>query len=187
MKFKSWAFKLLSRAGASTHQLYTVPHKNYPFKLFLLLADAKNGECITADPPCIKDDFTLALQDKYDFKHPSPELLTILATTALCQPTDIGHVEANHASIRRQVTQRSVQTWVCGVAGASAHWVFQRMRSTCRGCAGKAKRKRVAKASGANKGSQGRGWTTQGFSQIEKMCQVTNEQDISHQQQESSN
>eukprot|EP00971_Amphidinium_carterae_P008050 159372-Amphidinium_carterae.1 len=126
--FRALAFRLLSRGGAATYQLYAHGHSKFPFPTFLMLVDPHKGKDIIDTPDCCKDSWTLSLQSQFDFTQVPKELLMILALTAVCQYTDIGHIEANHASIRRQVTQRSVQTWVYGVAAASTQWVLQRLR-----------------------------------------------------------
>jgi hypothetical protein len=51
-----------------------------------------------------------------------------LVAHANIQWTDISGVEARHASIRRQLMTRSIQTTTFGIADASAEWVFQNLR-----------------------------------------------------------
>eukprot|EP00971_Amphidinium_carterae_P148062 2934459-Amphidinium_carterae.7 len=126
--FRALAFKLFSRAGAATYQLYSFPHQLFPYRTFLLISHPELAEEISAIPDCCKDGWTLALQREHGFVGLPENVLSILVLTAMTQHTDIGHVEANHASIRRHVMQKSVQTWTLTLLSASTQWVFQRLR-----------------------------------------------------------
>eukprot|EP00971_Amphidinium_carterae_P328104 6459822-Amphidinium_carterae.1 len=117
-----------SRAGAIMWQIYAHPHQVFPYKTFKVLADASIGAVIHSMLACVLDGWTSELCKHYNVQNLPDELMHILGVSAMQQATDIGHIEANHASVRRQVTMRSIQTWVSGAVGASTHWLLQRHR-----------------------------------------------------------
>ena len=118
---------MLSRGGASVFQLLEVPHRSYPFRLFLLIDNAGMRANLASDPDCTRDDFSKALLKRYP-GFEGEECVKVLESIAFKQSTDIGGVEARHASIRRQMTAKSVHTWTFDVLSASAEWVLQNFR-----------------------------------------------------------
>ena len=83
---------------------------------------------MVADPPCLKDGYTLALQRQHA-ELTGPEFQSCLRLQAHLQMVDIAGIEARHASVRRQVTARSVQTWRLSLAQASSEWLLQNIRA----------------------------------------------------------
>ena len=119
---RSESFRLLSRIGAAIAQLLAQPHSLYPVKLCPGL-----GREMAAEPNCLKDDWTLKLQTEYP-QLEGAELQAILRVQASHQALDISTIESRHASIRRQVVCKSVQTWRLSLAQLSAEWLIQNFR-----------------------------------------------------------
>eukprot|EP00971_Amphidinium_carterae_P352813 6492740-Amphidinium_carterae.1 len=124
---KALAHTLLSRAGAAVHQLLSVPHQQYPMKTYRLIKEPEFGEAIASDKQCVKDNFTLALQ-AMSADLCAPEVRQILMAHSQLQKTDISGIESRHASIRRSIFSRSLQTWRYGVEAASTDFVLQSCR-----------------------------------------------------------
>eukprot|EP00971_Amphidinium_carterae_P021526 424705-Amphidinium_carterae.2 len=128
MSFRSLAFKLIARAGCCVHQLFSLPHQCFPVKLFLLISQPWRASEFAGLPACTKDKFTRALEAELNLEELPDVLLQQLVLVASLQHTDIGHVECNHAAIRRQIFSR-IQTWVMPICAAFASWMFQRLRT----------------------------------------------------------
>ena len=127
-RWRTNAFKVLSRGAAAVHQLISVPHQGFPYQTFLLLEDPAKSATIAAQPVCLKDGFTRSLASQWTGLD-SPQVRAVLEAMATKQPLDISGVEARHASIRRQLHSKSVQTWAMGVTSASGEWVLQQFRN----------------------------------------------------------
>ena len=124
---RAWAFRVLSRLGATVMQGVGQPHQCYPTKLFSLLSHPEQSQELAGEPLCLKDTWTAQLQAQYpDFL--SEDFVNILRVQASLQMVDIAGIEAKHASIRRQVTLRSVQTWPLSFSRTSAEWLLQNVR-----------------------------------------------------------
>ena len=102
VKFRSLCFRLLTRASACVYQLLALSHKIFPIRLFRLIKQ----------------------------RHLSAEYAAIpqLVCQAWSMRSDISDIESRHASIRRQLTPRSVQTWKLGFAQAGSEWLLQTFR-----------------------------------------------------------
>ena len=127
VSFTCKAFRLLSRLGCAVEQLLAHPHRQFPICLFKLLRHPELAADFIGVSKCQKDAWTQSVEDAY----PSlggEEFMHILVAHANIQWTDISGVEARHASIRRQLMTRSIQTTTFGIADASAEWVFQNLR-----------------------------------------------------------
>ena len=73
------------------------------------------------------DTWTLVMQEQYpDLR--GDDFLATLTLHAHLQSTNISNIEAKHASVRRQLTARSVQTWALKMPTASAEWLCQHIR-----------------------------------------------------------
>ena len=126
-QFRALCFRVLARQGAAVEQLLAHPHRQFPFALFQLLETPEEASNLVTIPECRKDTWTLAMQEQ----HPDLQGDDFLATVALhahLQSTNISNIEAKHASVRRQLTARSVQTWALKMVTASAEWLCQHIR-----------------------------------------------------------
>ena len=128
-RFAGLAFRTLSRMGAAVIQLLVHHHQQYPWRLFLLLDSPQLAPDLVAEPACRKDAWTQRLQRLYP-EFQGEEFMAILHLHATQQPVDIASIEAKHASIRRQVCMRSVQTWTLGFSHTSAEWLLQCFRKS---------------------------------------------------------
>ena len=124
---RALAFRLLSRAAASVHHLLSESHQTCPVRLYKLLADPDLAPTLAEQPPCVKDSWTQALQKQYP-RFSEPEFMNILIGLGCSLRTDISSIEAKHASIRRQLTSKSIQTWRLGLSQASSEWILQGCR-----------------------------------------------------------
>ena len=126
---RGWAFRILSRMGAAVMQGVGHAHTTYPTKLFTLLTQPEQAAKLASEPDCLKDTWTLQIQRQ----HPTlsgEDFLNVLRVQASVQMVDIAAIEARHASIRRQVTLRSVQTWPLAFSRTSAEWLLQNVRTS---------------------------------------------------------
>ena len=126
-QFRALCLRVLARQGAAVEQPLAHPHRQFPFALFQLLETPEEASNMVTIPECRKDTWTLAMQEQ----HPDLRGDDFLATVTLhahLQSTNISNIEAKHASVRRQLTARSVQTWALKMATASAEWLCQHIR-----------------------------------------------------------
>eukprot|EP00971_Amphidinium_carterae_P176442 3498431-Amphidinium_carterae.2 len=135
MQFRTKAFRLISRASAGVFQLLSVPHKAYPYRVFLLLADPSLKSVLAREPNCLRDKFSQKLLDLYP-GYEGEEVLQVLYCIATCQHTDIAPIEARHSTVRRHMQAR-VQTWRLDICGASAEFLFQNFRRSLASVASK--------------------------------------------------
>eukprot|EP00971_Amphidinium_carterae_P012455 245093-Amphidinium_carterae.1 len=124
---QSFCHRLFFRACCCVEELYAKPHKSFPTRLFGLLHDVSQAASIKAIPSCCKDDWTNMLQQKYpdlqgeEFQH-------VLLSQSCLIKTDISALEAKHATIRRFLVSKSVQTHKLGLETTSCEWLLQHMR-----------------------------------------------------------
>ena len=123
------AMVMMCRPAALIEELLGSVHRKYPFKLFTLLTDRDAIAHIQSSSRCLLDPWSKALIDKY------PDLSNIELKEILylhCQScsNNIAEIEAKHASNRRVVHQRSVQTHAIQVPTLSAEWLGQNQRRT---------------------------------------------------------
>eukprot|EP00971_Amphidinium_carterae_P262368 5204331-Amphidinium_carterae.1 len=116
--------RLISRASALIHVLLQRPHRSFPLAMFSLIHHPERAAELRQCPDCVKDKWTVELQQSYP-TFQEPELVDVLISEAQTMHTDIAGIEARHASVRRQLHFRSLQTHPCGLKGASAQWIFQ--------------------------------------------------------------
>ena len=127
VEYRALAFRVLSRQGALVHQLIGHVHQQFPFALFKLLERPDLADELRSVPPCRKDAWTISMEETFP-DHTDVAFHQTLKLHAELQNTNIANIEARHASIRRQLTARSVQTWALKMTTASAEWVFQNIR-----------------------------------------------------------
>jgi len=131
MTTRSLCFRLLSTAGCSVARALAQPHSQYPYRLFRLLDSVAHADAILQDPPCLLDPWSTAFVDPH---RAEPEGLrgdvprakaTLVAELAM---VDIAQLEAGHASIRRRLFSRGVQTHGLVLQDLSAERLLDRVR-----------------------------------------------------------
>lgn len=124
--FNCAQFSLLARQGALIHELLATPHASYPFRMFLLVADATMAEALAQDRHCIMDAWSRRFVQTNDLlSEEARQKLTLLSTMI---SVDIVRIECLHASIRRLLEARSLQTHRCELERLSAEWVAMQFR-----------------------------------------------------------
>ena len=119
-------FRMLMRAGAIVHQLLFVPHQNCPFRLFSALQDPTP---VLETPPCMQDNLMKGFLQRF----PSAEMIVsdvaqhVLATLAEFVQVDILRIEALHATSRRLINTRSLQTWSLAMSNMNAEWLIRQL------------------------------------------------------------
>ena len=126
ISFRAKCFRLLSKAGCMVWQNLHMRHASFPVAAFQLLTDPGKAVEMALVPDCRLDSWTKQLKDSFGFDH--PHLQSILIAEATLCPTAIAKVEAKHASMRRHLKGRSVQTHALSAEGCGAEWVFQSFR-----------------------------------------------------------
>ena len=107
--FRSTMFRVLSRLGSCVTELCRHPHTLFPLRMFLLLKSRDHAADILRTPPCVRGNWAnhfIHMHHSLD----SDECFFKLTIIALLWPTDIGMTESRHASIRRVLESRSLQT-----------------------------------------------------------------------------
>ena len=125
--FRATIFRVLSRLGACVTELYGHQHTLFPVRMFLLLKSKDHAAAILSTPPCVRGDWA----DNFIRKHPgldTDECFFQLTAVAMLWPTDIGMTESRHASIRRVLESRSLQTHRLQFKHLSAEWTLQQSR-----------------------------------------------------------
>ena len=148
--FRALVFRVLSRIGASVEEVQASQHRGYPFRLFLLLKNPELWGVLSTECLDMMDEwsrqFVLEYRDSV-IGVASEEMLQRLAFRARVQETDIAAIEALHATCRRLLIGRSVQTHKMSFLDLNAEWVNGRFRSNVF-CSAKKRRsfKRTTKA-----------------------------------------
>ncbi len=130
LKFNALAFRLISRQGALVHQLLKHSHEMFHVKVFKLLNDPGLAQqLIDTTPECMRGPWGEELLRM----HPGLSGLELQQKLCLMAQTctlDMAEIEARHASIRRRLVSRSVQTHCLNILDASTEWYFQQMRTS---------------------------------------------------------
>ena len=124
-------FCMLSAAACAAEFLIGMPWRSYPVKLFGMLDGRR--ECMT-DPDCVLDPLSKGLLKQFA-PVDSPAFSAVLETVASNFTLDIAAVEAKHASTRRLLHVRHVQTHLPDLAAIGAAWTCRRnvidLQETC--------------------------------------------------------
>ena len=149
VRFRSLAFRSLSRMLCAVHQLLVSKHKSFPVRLFALLDSPHLAAEMAATSACMFDAWTQSMLDA----HPTltGELcMSKLALAAYLIWTDISPIEARRATIRRILVAASIQTHVQSVEDLAARWHFVQQRTRrpefCRSASTQQKRHMFAAA-----------------------------------------
>ena len=117
-------FRLLSRAGATHHQLLERFRRGFPTQMFGALLG--NTSLLTAKP-CMLDELSTTIRQKFGTESLlcSDEARAVLAGIGELWELDIAAIEAKHASVRRALTTRGVQAPQPFLSVVSADFVVQ--------------------------------------------------------------
>lgn len=141
----SLLLRMLCRTAAAVYYYLGVRHRRYPWKVFALLSDDANvvkqaKEDILHDyshQRCVMDAFTLWVlaphidtEGRLDLKSKGAMLVGELRAIAATASIDIAAIECAHASNRRLVESKSLQTHAANLAGASCHFIGRMLRKT---------------------------------------------------------
>ena len=109
------------------HGVVCAPPTRLLVRMFLLLKSRDHAAEIPGAPPCVRGQWA----NHFIRMHPSldsGECFFKLTIIALLWPTDIGMTESRHASIRRVLESRSLQTHRLQFNHLSAEWTLQQSR-----------------------------------------------------------
>eukprot|EP00971_Amphidinium_carterae_P191683 3803512-Amphidinium_carterae.1 len=124
--FRAKCFILLMRQAAAIHELIAHKHQQFPFKMYRLLDEPHLGPSLANTPSCLLDPWSADMIDSYPTLS-SPALRPVLTTHCQISTTNISHIEALHASVRRNL-HKAPQTWCPVFPTVSAEYVCQCMR-----------------------------------------------------------
>jgi len=128
---RSKAFILLSAADCEAEENFTREHSRYPMKMSRLLCDSSIEGEILRDPDCLLDEWSREFRRKYQG---SPnglrgsESIAVLRLHCRVGKTNIKGIEARHASIRRHLMAKGVQTWAQDFEECAAEFLCQQAR-----------------------------------------------------------
>lgn len=149
---RALAFKMLSRSGAAIEQLLASHHRKAPWKTFLLVdGDPDLIAEMRRLPDCMLDEWSKQFRKDYPTLC-CEEAQAVLRLLLVLIRADISNVECKHASLRRLVIARSIQTDPVSLDKLSAMWVFMQAAKRAGRCSNRRRRgsprKSVAKARG---------------------------------------
>ena len=121
---RALAFRMLSVAACSSHHLIWHMAAGSPVALFRTLRHGEDG--LLAMPHCLFDELTTTVLALYHNQLESEECSEVLRTLAQHFHLDILDLERNHATIRRAIQSKSIQTWTTTFDTLCAHWVLRR-------------------------------------------------------------
>eukprot|EP00971_Amphidinium_carterae_P108631 2150823-Amphidinium_carterae.1 len=126
-QYRALAFMSLSRQGCVVHQLVTMVNTAFPTRLFTLMHHPEHLEQMQTLPRCVLGEFSALELELLSSCGPEDRLQRLQAYAAQwC--TNISTIEARHASIRRGLHVKSVQTSALQFPFASADFVAQCIR-----------------------------------------------------------
>jgi hypothetical protein len=125
--------KALNVSGASYWELVLWPRLGYPFRMFLVLSDSTIASTILREyeeTPCLFDTWSSDFisthgKDLLDVASLAFVELRLLAHTV---KEDIAQIEARHASVRRFVMARSLQSPGVHLEEVSCHFIATKLR-----------------------------------------------------------
>ena len=126
---RALAFRCISRMGCAFQKLIASKHCGYPFQTFRLLADPSLSESVKKAPECLLDQWTKSLRNKYP-DMAGEEFTHVLYSVASLLKLDITNIESRHASVRRLLVSRSVQTHPMAFIDLSAQFLCQQFRTS---------------------------------------------------------
>jgi len=122
-------FRTISRQGALMEYLFAHPSRGFPCRLFLLLGDRSRADELAAAPACLRGGFAEAFMAENDLRS-DDAWFRLVALAHHCH-MDMGKIESLHATIRRSLYQRHVQTTVPSLERMSAEFCAHTHRRRC--------------------------------------------------------
>lgn len=130
LEVRHFCFRLLSGAEALVQEYLALTHAAFPMRMFSLLAGARLADILSL-PPCCMDEWSADFASRHrlwEEEQVSPEAMAELRLVAILAKVDVSGVEATHASIRRRLFGKGVQTRPLAVAELSAEFALDRAR-----------------------------------------------------------
>ena len=129
-RYRSWAFRTISRCGCAMHQLLRNRHRQNPYLLFKILIG--HIDEIISVPSCLRDELASKFFKRFPTRSAatSPEAMAVLQGIALASDTDISAMESRHAITRRFTTLRSLQTWTASLEDVNVQWIMKQAAAT---------------------------------------------------------
>jgi hypothetical protein len=128
-RLRCLAFRYLSRIGASIEELACAPNREVSNRIYLLLHLPELWDSLRTTPPCLfKDAANKLIGEFRDEPIVTEKLLSKLEFNALERDVSIAPLEAKHASIRRLIMVRSLQTHKLDFKDLNAEWLCSRFR-----------------------------------------------------------
>eukprot|EP00971_Amphidinium_carterae_P082016 1622490-Amphidinium_carterae.5 len=127
VQFNALCHRVLSRSGSAVYELLQRPHRKFPICLFGIPHNQACAQALYEVPLCVKDSWSKHLQSCYA-SYTDPSCLAVLESHMQLQKTDIAGVEARHASVRRHLEHKSLQTHTLDLAACSSSWLLQNHR-----------------------------------------------------------
>eukprot|EP00971_Amphidinium_carterae_P147821 2930043-Amphidinium_carterae.5 len=126
---RALAFQLLSRQGALVFVGLTLPHVQFPVRLFKLLHHPGMASELCAEAiahPCMLDGWTAEMLRLYP-TFEEQEFMHVLEAHATLFTSNTAVIEARHSSVRRTLMSRN-QTWAMPFANLSAEFFALQLR-----------------------------------------------------------
>ena len=140
-KTAALAFVMVGRSGCLVQELLVYPHTCWPHRFFGILHDDSVAQELEDARPCTMDAATERFRTKFSGALDTFVAKLYIYVVSLLGYSDIAHVEALHAIIRRLIKRR-VQTHGLSMADASAGWLLGRQRSRMPRCISKKQQRR---------------------------------------------
>ena len=119
-------FRLLSRALCGLQFLMRQPREGQPYQLFRTLCHGDPAQ-YRPGPPCLEDELSSEFYKLFPEWCPRAE--ACLRALALAIHVDVAAIESKHASARRLLTVKNVQSWVATLETLSAEWTHRQIQS----------------------------------------------------------
>ena len=136
LALRGLAFRQLSSVGCLLHETLGLQHRLHPIATFKALASDAWADEVVAKKPCLLDGWTAELMRLYGAKPDglkSAEAKATMQLVASLAKLDIAGIESKHASIRRRLFGRGVQTHAEPFEEVSAEFVLDRVRKQGQG------------------------------------------------------
>lgn len=130
MENRCTAFRLLSNTICGVLYLFVDPHSKLPVSMFKFLDSTHSvtAASIRDAPRCMQDRWPREQTKKYAPDFNSKRFRSVLIVVALLITLDTVQLETRHASNRRPLVQRSLQTHLSSLEDVSLEFVMQRIR-----------------------------------------------------------
>ncbi|CAK0829047.1 unnamed protein product, partial [Prorocentrum cordatum] len=131
VKTRNFAFRLCSAADCLVYEAMDILHNAFPIRMFKLLNGSSLGDVLSM-PPCCMDDWSKGFVGRHgldaDGAQLSPRAMSELRAHAAVARMHIAAIETRHASIRRRLESKSVQTSPYAFTELSADFVLDHVR-----------------------------------------------------------